>query len=89
MSTAGVFYALAVYVATRECVSRFKIPGYRPLVTAAVVIMLAAGSALPMRAVAAPGDREVVIPDNTVVRLKLEDRVSSKENRRGHRFAAV
>lgn len=45
MSTAGVFYALAVYVATRECVSRFKVPGYRPLATVAVVTMLAAGSA--------------------------------------------
>ncbi len=45
MSTAGVFYALAVYVATRECVSRFKVPGYRPFAAVVVVTMLAAGSA--------------------------------------------
>jgi hypothetical protein len=45
MSTAGVFYALAVYVATRECVSRFKVPGYRPLAAVVVVTLLAAGSA--------------------------------------------
>ena len=58
-------------------------------VTGATLAAILAASALPLRVAAAPSVGEVVIPENTVVRLKLEDRVSSRDNRVGDRFAAT
>ena len=45
MSTAGVFYALAVYVATRECLSRCADLVSRAPARLALTVLLAAGSA--------------------------------------------
>lgn len=61
----------------------------RAVTGATLAAVLAVGGALPLRVAAAPNDSEVVIPENTVVRLKLEDRVTSREARVGDKFAAT
>jgi hypothetical protein len=61
----------------------------RAITGATMAALLAVGSALPMRSAFAQRNTEVEIPENTVVRLKLEDRVSSKDTRVGDRFAAI
>jgi hypothetical protein len=51
MSTAGVFYALAVYVAARECLSRFAaLPSRRPAMLAFAVVLAAGSTAWGIRA---------------------------------------
>jgi hypothetical protein len=61
----------------------------RTVTGATLAAVLAVGSAFPLRVAAAPSNGEVVIPENTVVRLKLEDRVGSRDSRVGDRFAAT
>jgi uncharacterized membrane protein len=51
MSTAGVFYALAVYVAVRECLSRFAaLPSRRPAMLAFALVLAAGSTAWGIRA---------------------------------------
>jgi hypothetical protein len=60
----------------------------RALGGAMLAATVAAAGVLPRNAAAQAG-RDVAVPANTIVRLKLEDRLSSKTNREGDRFAAV
>jgi hypothetical protein len=61
----------------------------RAITGATMAALLAVGSVLPMQSAFAQRNSEVEIPENTVVRLKLEDRVSSRDTRVGDRFAAI